>query len=157
MIPMPRRITRNAFPLTDFDNVFEGFFSSTRATEDEAHPRVPAIDVTEFADRWMIEAELPGVTKQEIAITLKAGKLTLAAGDAASDRESGHSEKDSETAAANGRLVRRERQVRHYARTLSVGRRVDADNICASFVDGVLTLTLPKLNPEVLDRRIEIA
>ena len=57
---------------------------------------------------------------------------------------------------AKGRPVRRERQVRHYARTLSVGRRVDVDKICASFVDGVLLLTLPKLNPEVLDRRIEI-
>ena len=153
-----RRTTRNAFPLAEFDSMLEGFIRPTRTGKDQTRPRVPAIDVTEFSNRWLIEAELPGVTKEEIAVTFKAGRLTIEA--VAAGAEPTHDPEPAEEAAAtagdDGRLVLCERQAYRYARTLSVGRRIDADNIRASFADGVLRLTLPKLTSDALYRRIEI-
>jgi len=153
MTAMPRRTTRSAFPLAEFDNVFEGFFRPTRAVREQARPRVPAIDVTEFGDRWVLEAELPGFSKEEIGISIENGQLTIEA-----EAKPAASDESEETAdgAEKGRAVLRERHVGRYVRTLSVGRRVDADSIGASYANGVLTVTLPKTNPEALNRRIEI-
>lgn len=158
MTAMPRRTTRSAFPRAEFDNVFEGFFRPTRAIREQARPRVPAIDVTEFGDRWVLEAELPGFSKEEIGISIENGQLTIEA-EVKSAAPEQAAEGESEAAAEageKGRAVLRERHSGRYVRTLSVGRRVDADNIGASYTNGVLTVTLPKTNPEALNRRIEI-
>ena len=95
---------------------------------------MPAIDVQEDSDCYHIKADLPGVDKDDIKVTLENGVLSVTAATHKEDSE----EKE-------GRVIRRERHIGRYRRSMSVGRDIDTEAIKASFENGVLALDLPKL------------
>ncbi len=93
-----------------------------------------ATDIIEKEDAFLIETELPGYDKSEIAVTLKEGVLTI------------HAE-HKEPRPVEG-YIRRERAWETIERTFEVAG-VDAANIQAAYTNGILTVTLPKL-PEII-------
>lgn len=105
--------------------------------------RSAATDIKETDEAFMIETELPGYDKSEISVSLKEGVLTIRA------------EHSGEKSSDEG-YVRRERAWETIERSFEV-EGVDSDAISAAYVNGVLTVTLPKL-PEVIpqQRQIEI-
>ncbi len=95
----------------------------------------PAIDVRETENEVLVGAELPGLTKADVAITVENGVLSLS-GEKKEEFEVGSAE--------SGRYVL-ERRYGRFQRNFSLPRGVDADTVKAEFSDGVLTITLPKV------------
>jgi len=91
----------------------------------------PAVNVTETKDSIFVRAELPGVRKQDIEITVEDNALILAG-----ERQVGDGEKAS--------WHRREREGGRFRRSIEVSPRIDADRVAARYVNGVLTVELPK-------------
>lgn len=118
-----------------FDDTFlNDFFWPRRAAGSEM---MPAIDVHETDTGYLIKADLPGVSKEDIKVSLDNGVLTISA-------ETRHEEKEEQA----GKLIRQERRYGKYSRAMSIGADIDAAQIKARFEDGVLSLSLPKLAPE---------
>ena len=127
-----RPLSRFGFWDNDFDRLFEGFLAPTRVVE-EAGDLVPAMDVAETEHAYVIKAEMPGVSKDNISITLENGVLSIA-GESREEKE----EKD------NGRVIRQERRYGKYVRSLRLGTEVNDRDIKAAYKDGILEITVPK-------------
>jgi HSP20 family protein len=109
------------------------FFRAHRSDEDVSFGLWnPAADLYEKDDRFVIKAELAGVDKDNIAIDLKDGVLTL----------SGERSEDNEIEEDN--YYRRERTYGKFRRAFSLPADVDSDKIKAEFKDGVLQIEVPK-------------
>ena len=96
--------------------------------------RTPIVDVLNEDKRYVIEAELPGLSEKDVKIELKDGNLSISA-----DRSSANDEKK-----ADGRWLRRERREFKFSRSFSLSDDVDIEKIEAKFRDGLLTIALPK-------------
>jgi HSP20 family protein len=120
----------------EFDNVVTSLFKPYRDTGATAQGfSVPAVDVVETDEAYVVKTDLPGFKNDDINITLDKGLLTIKAE---------HSDEEVETQAGTDRVIRRERRHGAFARTLRVGDGVDETGVNAEFVDGVLHVTLPK-------------
>ncbi|MVB10307.1 18 kDa heat shock protein [Caprobacter fermentans] len=101
-------------------------------------------DIVDEGDRYVLKADLPGFSKEDINISVDGGRLQLSAEH---KEESGGDQKN---------YVRRERRYSAYSRSFDL-QGIDAEKISASYRDGVLSLNLPKLieaKPE--SRKIEV-
>ena len=134
MIPFDRR-DDNLFDI--FDNFEKKFFGNTNAN-------LPAFrtDIRDQGDKFLLEAELPGFTKEDIQLELKDGILTIKAE---------HKENSDQTD-DKGSYVRRERRYGSFSRTFDV-TGIDEANITAAYNNGILELTLPKQVPVVPEAR----
>jgi HSP20 family protein len=92
----------------------------------------PVVDVYEDKDNLLVKAELPGLKKEDIGISLHNGYLALSGERKAEDKRQ------------DADVYRSERWVGHFHRSISLPCRVEADKITASYNEGVLTVTLPK-------------
>ena len=102
----------------------------------------PPVDVYETPDRYMLTAELPGLTRDDIQIELRDGELTIRG-----ERPAPGVQPDA--------FYRMERLHGRFTRVFEFTEPIDAAGIIADFRDGVLTVTLPKgSRPE--PRRISI-
>lgn len=118
----------------DFSNLIEGFFLPMRG--DAGSQRLmPRIDVKENDTAFEIKADLPGMKKDDIELTVHNGVLDISA-----TREDEHKEEK------DGELIRRERSYGHYIRQIPLGNNIDEKAVHASFEDGVLQVTVPKLD-----------
>jgi HSP20 family protein len=105
----------------------------------------PAVDVRETDSGFLVSADLPGLTKDDIEVTVKDGVLALS-GERKQEIEEGD-------AGAGHRIL--ERRYGRFQRSFSLPRGVDAEKVEAQFSDGVLKVTLPK-TAAAKPRRIEI-
>jgi len=92
----------------------------------------PRIDVFDAEDHIELSAELPGVEQDDVDVSVLEGVLTIT-GEKKSSRESNE----------GARVV--ERSFGSFKRSFRLNDMIDADNITASFKNGVLVLTLPKV------------
>lgn len=124
-------------------NMNRGFFGDTfdhLFTEDADFD----VDIEETDTAYIIHADLPGLTKEEIQLDYTDNVLSISA----------HQETQTEDKDKN--FIRRERSSRSYKRQFLI-KNVDDANIKASFENGVLKVDLPKKNEEEsTERRIEI-
>ena len=104
----------------------------------------------------MVEAELPGIAREDIAVRYHDGRLILE-GQREDVREAGP-EAGPEAGAANGAAawLRRERMVGRFHRSFDLPESVDNSNIRAETKDGVLRVVLPKLE-KAQPRQIEVS
>ena len=103
-------------------------------------------DVTDEGDHYLLEADLPGFEKKDITLDIQNDTLIVRA-----ERKSKVEEKDKKD-----KVIRMERSYGSYQRSFDISG-VDADKIKAKYVDGVLRLTLPKLEQRLPEgRRLEI-
>lgn len=125
--------------LDNFDRVLDSFFNEEPCLRASS----PAVDVREEEDAYVLEAELPGLTDQDIDVKVDGNLLTVS-----SKKEENKDEKK------NGYILR-ERHSRSFARSFVLPEDVDRDSIKAGFKHGLLKLELPK-RPETKPRAIEI-
>ena len=104
----------------------------------------PPIDVHETADNLVVTASLPGMKADDVEITMTGQTLTLRGEFKAGDE------------ITRDQYLYRERRFGSFSRTVQLPVRVQGDQAQASFVDGVLTLTIPKAE-EVKPRQIRIS
>ncbi len=142
-----RAPSRNRWALWDDDlgEIFEGFFRPMRHIEEAASRELlPAMDVTEHGHNFVVRADMPGISKEDINITLEDGLLTILA------------ETKSDTEVKEGdRVMRQERHYGKYVRSLQLGTLIDEKKVKASYKDGVLELMLSKTE-EVKPKRISV-
>lgn len=102
-------------------------------------------DVEEKDNHYLMSIELPGFQKDDIHAQLKDGYLTITA-----EKKENHEEKNEE-----GRYIRRERYSGSCSRSFYVGESVKQEDIQAGFQDGVLTLSVPKEQHQVLEDTVK--
>ncbi len=137
----------------DLDSFFNDFFPSIgtpflrgKQADSLAGMRV---DVHETDDAFEIHADLPGIKKEDIDVRLENDVLTVSA--------SKNTEKEEKK---KGKVVYRERSSGMLSRSFHVNPGTTHSDIQANFVDGVLTLSVPKksaLPEEETSKRIEIS
>jgi len=98
--------------------------------------RVPSVDVIDREDEVVVRAEIPGVEKDNLEVSLNDDRLTI--------KGSTREEKEEKEA---GEYTRREMSRGSFTRVVTLPANVDGENAKASFKDGVLEMTLPKLKP----------
>jgi len=103
----------------------------------------PAVDVVVDKDNVVAKADLPGLTKDDVTVTLEDNYLTI------------KGEKKNETEHQEGDYFVSERVYGSFARTIELPVPVDAKKIEAHFKDGVLRVTLPK-SEEAKPKQIDI-
>lgn len=102
------------------------------------------VDVRDEGDHFLVEAELPGCTRDRIHVDVDDGVLTIGC-------ESGETNDE-----IRGAYVYNERRSGSAQRSFTL-TQIDEDNITAEYRDGVLRLILPKIHEEnKMNRRIEI-
>ncbi|MGI5977165.1 MAG: Hsp20/alpha crystallin family protein [Candidatus Limivicinus sp.] len=141
-------MNRNSFmhsynPFREMENfersAFRNFFDSNDLAEFKT-------DVSDEGDHYLLEADLPGFDKKDISLELSGDVLTVSA-----ERHSKLDEKDDKD-----KIVRMERSYGVFSRQYDVSG-VDVDKISAEYENGVLKLTMPKLQEVVPEsRRLEI-
>lgn len=90
------------------------------------------VNVKETEKNYLLEVVAPGFEKNDFKVNLDQDLLTISA------------EKKSEAKAENEKQVRREYNFHSFKRSFTLDEKIDATNIEASYVNGVLTLNLPK-------------
>lgn len=104
------------------------------------------LDVKDQGEAYVLEADLPGLKKEDLSVTLEGNYLTISA-----QRSDQQQEED-----ASGSYIRRERNYGSLSRTFDISE-VDAEGITASYRAGVLSLWLPKKHWEGQNiRQVEI-
>ena len=104
----------------------------------------PAVDVVETKEDYRVKADLPGLKKEEIDISLNENILTIKG-----------ERKDLSEVVENSLFSKREISYGQYQKQISLGIDVDSEKIKASYVDGVLELVIPKSEKTKL-RKISI-
>lgn len=128
----------------DVNRVFERFFGPQGAAAVAGEARwMPALDIVEQDDRFLLQLDLPGMSDEDIEIEMEDRVLRIA-GERRDERETS---KDG--------FRRTERTFGRFERTLTLPRGVDADAVEASFDRGVLEIAIPK-PAETRPRRIDI-
>ena len=129
----------------NFGDVFNGFFRTPLTHRSVGKARMPAVDVAETDTAYQVKAELPGIRKEDLDVTVDDGVLTIKA-----------QHNDNQEQAENGQLIRQERSYGKFVRSLRLGANVDEETITAEYRDGVLHITLPKAK-EVQPRKVEVS
>jgi HSP20 family protein len=118
----------------DLNRLFEDFFGGEGVLEPfrGIGGWSPALDVSETDAEVRVSAELPGMTKDDVQISLVGDRLTI------------QGEKKSEKETKGEHFYRMERSSGSFQRSLRLPAAVDADKVDAVYKDGILTITLPK-------------
>lgn len=123
----------------DVDRLFERLFDSQAG----AQRWVPAMDLTEADDHYVLKADLPGMPEEDVSIEVDHGVLTLSG------------ERQAEHERSERGWHRIERSFGPFQRQLTLPDGVEPDGVTAQFENGVLAVRIPK--PErVKPRRIAI-
>ncbi len=115
------------------DDFLKGFF--VRPVVGESVPATPRvkIEVSEQDKAYRVQAELPGVKKEDIQVEIDGDQVSIAA-----------EVKQEKTVKEGERVVHTERYYGKVARAFRLGQEIDQAGAVAKFADGVLELTLPK-------------
>jgi HSP20 family protein len=127
----------------EMNRLFGTFLDPQSGVDVGARRWVPATDLVEEGDHYVLRADLPGVSEDQLKVELEDNVLTISG-----ERKSEHEQRK------NG-YYRVERASGRFARSLTVPEGVDADSIKARFEHGVLEVTIPK-PPERKPRRVAI-
>lgn len=141
---MQRRSAAIPSPWGEMDRFFEGAFPRNlfrfgRWPWPEWTPRfesrLPAVDVIDRPDHILVRAEIPGVKKEDLDVSVSDNMVTI--------RATSRFEEEKE----EGEYYRREMRQGEYSRSIPLPADVDSAEARASFKDGILELTLPKTAP----------
>jgi HSP20 family protein len=124
----------------DIDRLFDAFFGAER----DARRWVPPIDLVEAEDHFVLKADLPGLSEDDVSIEVQEGTLTISG-----ERKAEHESRE------RG-WYRIERSHGSFSRSLTLPDGVDADAISARFDRGVLEVRIPKPE-ERKPRRVQIS
>ena len=127
-------------PFQEFENMLERYSKSglsnigkQLSTEMSFADWSPSVDIEEEEDKYVIKADLPGVEKEDIEVKLENNVLSIR-GEKKTEKETGKGTKRHRTERFHGT----------FARSFTLPETVKADQVDASYKDGVLLLTIPK-------------
>ena len=118
------------------DDLFKGFLVRPMYPEGREQVARVKVDVTEKSGAYVVHAELPGVKKEDIQLTIDGAQVTLAAEI--------KREKEAREDAQGERVLHTERVYGKVSRSFTLPQEIDDGAAQAKFADGILELTLPK-------------
>jgi HSP20 family protein len=128
----------------EMNRLFSSFFDTPTTRNGAATRRwVPAMDLVETEADFVLEADLPGLTENEVSIEVEGNVLTIAG------------ERKTEHEAKRDGYYRIERSAGLFSRSLTLPEGVDAEGVTASFANGVLEVHVPK-PAQAQPRRVQI-
>ncbi len=127
----------------EVDRLFDLPFLSREASPAGVGAWSPALDLYQDKDNVLVKAELPGMKREQINLSLHDGTLTL----------SGTRLQDTTPDKKNS--LRNERFFGTFERSINLPTQVDGTRVAATYEDGILTVTLPK-SEQAKPRQIEI-
>ena len=129
--------------LTPFDKMFDQMVEAqfpemtksvgVKPYQGSAYPKV---NVYEYEDKVGIVAEIPGLDKKQLNVDVEEGVLTISGDKHSTFEDDG------------AKVLRRELKQSSFKRSFELGELLDGDNISATFKDGILTVAIPKVEPE---------
>ena len=129
--------------LTPFDKMFDSMVESqfpdivksvgVKPYQGSAYPKV---NVYEYDDKVGIVAEIPGLNKKQLNVDVEDSVLTISGDKHNTFEDDG------------AKVLRRELKQSSFKRSFELGEQLDGDNIAANFKDGVLSVSIPKIEPE---------
>mgnify|MGYP005655757165 CR=1 FL=1 len=142
-------IDREQF-LTPFDKMFDQIINSqfpeiekqigVKPFQGTAYPKV---NVYEYDDKVGVIAEIPGLDKKDLNVEVEDGVLTIAG-----EKHNGIIDE------AKAKVLRRELKQSSFKRSFTLGDLLDGENITANFKDGILSIEIPKIEPELPKKSI---
>lgn len=136
--------TRNNGLSTGVNDIFESIFNDSFFS-DRMMSRVPAVNVSETADQYVIEMAAPGLSKDEFKINLERNLLTVSA------------EQQTRSEESNKRYNKREFNFTSFVRSFALPESADDAQIEAEYRDGILHIAVAKKEEaKVTSRQIEI-
>ena len=136
----PNHLNRDEF-LTPFDKVFDHLMEQTFPTFKEdvgvsfnkgAYPKV---NVYEYDDKIGIVAEIPGLDKKNVTVDVEEDVLIISGDKHGFDSD-------------GGKCITRELKQSAFTRSFNLGEYLDGTNVSATFKDGMLSISIPKKEPE---------
>jgi HSP20 family protein len=128
----------------EMNRLFNTVFDTPSPNTGALRRWVPAMDLVESDDHFLLRADLPGLSEDDVTIEFEDGTLTVSG-----ERKAGHESK------GDG-YYRVERAFGSFSRSLTLPQGVDPEAVTASFDRGVLEVRVPKPE-ERRPRRIEIS
>lgn len=128
----------------EIDRLFESPLTGILRNQNLLSGWTPAIDVFEGKDAFTVKAELPGMKREDIDVSLHDGVLSVSG-----ERKSEKNYEDAE-------VYRTERYVGRFQRTVALPAPVAVDKVKAQYKDGVLIITLPKTE-EAKPKQIDVS
>jgi HSP20 family protein len=128
------KLNNRSLPRT-FDTVFTDLFSGLAGGVNEALNTVP-VNVHETKDAYHLEVSAPGLNKEDFAVNLDNGLLTIS-----------YEKKEEAKSADDWKTLRREFNFRSFKRNFTLNDDVNAENIQAKYENGILKVYLPKTEP----------
>ena len=121
----------------EMNRLFSSFFDTPTKTKGgngngAARRWIPSMDLVETQDHFVLKADLPGMTENDVNVELENNVLTISG-----ERKTEHEEQQEG-------YYRLERATGAFSRALSLPEGIDADAVAADFDNGVLTVRIPK-------------
>ncbi|MGM0546418.1 MAG: Hsp20/alpha crystallin family protein [Bacteroidota bacterium] len=126
----------------NFSDIMDEFFNDV--VNDRHDNFVPSIDISETEDQFMITAELPGMSKEDIDISLENGRLAISGERSFENEEKGK------------KFHRVETKYGSFERSFQLPDNVDAESISATYDNGLLNISIDKSEDKV-SKKIEIS
>ena len=141
-IVKPGHLNRDEF-LTPFDKIFDQLMLKQFPNFQEEvgvsfnQGAYPKVNIYEYDDKIGIVAEIPGLDKKNVSVDVEDSILTIS-GD-----KHGVDDKD-----CNCKCITRELKQSSFKRSFNLGEHLDGDSVSANFKDGMLSISIPKKEPE---------
>jgi HSP20 family protein len=129
--------------LSSLRDLLDSAFQLASSAPESTSGWVPALDVFEDEDRISVQVELAGMKKEDFDISLQDDMLTISG------------ERKSESEKREGESFRSERSFGAFSRSITLPSPVKAEEVKATYEDGVLTVTLPKAE-EAKPKKIQV-
>ena len=131
-------------PIHEMDELFHNRLASVLGGEGlQSVVWSPVVDIEESSGAYTIRAELPGLSKEKVKVTVENGVLTLSG------------ERDLERRVETKTFHRVERSHGTFTRSFTLPEDVDSENVAANFKDGLLEIQIAK-REEALPKSIEV-
>ena len=122
-----------------FDNMFETNFpevAQTVGVNPFSGTAYPKVNVYEYEDKVGVVAEIPGIDKKNLDVEVEDGVMTIKGSKHGFDEDT------------QATVLRRELKHSAFERKFTLGESLDGDDIKANFKDGILSIEIPKIEPE---------
>jgi len=146
LIVNPHDLNRDEF-LTPFDKIFDQMMNKQfPAFQEEVgvsfnQGAYPKVNIYEYDDRIGIMAEIPGLDRKNVSVEVEQNLMTISGDKHGFDGD-------------GAKCITRELKHSSFKRSFNLGDHLDGEDISASFKDGMLTISIPKKEPEVPKKKM---
>jgi len=147
LIVNPQHLNRDEF-ITPFDKIFDQLMNKQfPAFQEEVgvsfnKGAYPKVNIYEYDDKIGIIAEIPGLDKKNVSVEVEENMLTIS-GD-----------KHGFVNTGGAKIITRELKQSSFKRSFNLGDHLDGDDVSANFKDGMLSISIPKKEPELPKKKM---